>query len=110
MRQELVNFLQGHNYSCDAEIAPGQPFLLNAWHALGQMTTDVDSKLPQLLQAGVPTGVSKRIDFSGVWEPVASDADIEQELLVHREPWECTQMPRDHLGIDRQSFTRRASA
>ena len=68
VRQELVSFLQGRSCSCDscdAEITPGQPFLLNAWHALGQVTGDVDSKWPQLLEAGVPIGIFKRVDFSG---------------------------------------------
>lgn len=67
VRDELVSCFHGKS-TCDAEIASGWALLLNAWRVLGQMTADVDSnlKLPQLLQAGVPTNISQPICFSGV--------------------------------------------
>ena len=54
---------------------------------LAQFSGDVDCNLPQLLQAGVPTGIDEPITPSGVWEVISEDVAVDAELLVHYEPW-----------------------
>ena len=61
VQMELVQFLEAEGFKCDAKIEPHQPFLLDAWRAMSQLSGDVDSQLPKLLAAGVPTGILEPI-------------------------------------------------
>eukprot|EP00435_Cladocopium_sp_Y103_P036118 s3286_g9.t1 len=87
VRSELVDFLISHGYPCSTQIAPNQPFLLEAWAAMAQFTGDPDFTLPELLQAGVATGILEPIQPSGIWDPVLEEATSDPELSVHLEPW-----------------------
>ena len=53
----LVEFLYGNGFACNGDASPHQPFLLDAWGALAQLTDDIDAVLPAILSQGVPTGI-----------------------------------------------------
>ena len=58
--------------------------LIKCVEALARITGDIDSALPSLLKDEVPI---TPIPPSGVRDPIEVDHDIEQTLLIHREPW-----------------------
>ena len=91
VRSALCSFLQQQGFGCDVSVPPRQPFLLSLWGALAQLTGDIDSALPTILEAGVPTGILQPVPCSGVWEPaVLTDADDAEDLpglVRHLEPW-----------------------
>ena len=91
VRSALCSFLQQQGFGCDVSVPPRQPFLLSLWGALAQLTGDIDSALPTILEAGVPTGILQPVPCSGVWEPaVLTDADDAEDLpglVWHLEPW-----------------------
>ena len=92
LRSELVSFLHDQNLPCCDTVAPGQPFLLNCWAALGALTRDPDCSLPHLLQEGVATGIEGPIPPSGVWEQAETCENLSPELEVHRELWKSAQL------------------
>lgn len=91
VRSALCSFLQQQGFGCDVSVPPRQPFLLSLWRALVQLTGDIDSELPTILETGVPTGILQPVPCSGVWEPAvltdAGDADDLPDLVRHLEPW-----------------------
>ena len=60
-------FVQDFNIDPSTEIAQDQPFRLDSFTALNQITKDIDAKLPSLLQDGVFPGVQASIPPSQVW-------------------------------------------
>ena len=87
LRRELVSFLSAAGFPCSTEVREFQPFLLDAWRSLGQLTGDIDASLPSILEVGVPAGVVSPLETSGVWCPSDSPAADDEELSVHSEPW-----------------------
>ena len=91
LRRTLVKFLQDAGFPCSDHVEPFQPFLLDAWASLAQLTGDADACLPAVLAAGVPTGILEPIAASGIWDTcLYGDAvadDTETELVVHKESW-----------------------
>ena len=91
----FVEFLCGKGFACNGDASPHQPFLLDVWGALAQLTDDIDAVLPAILSQGVPTGILSPIEPSGVWEPVPVPEEVPRGLLVHREPWGSAQADLD---------------
>ena len=83
-QMELVQFLEAEGFKCDAKIEPHQPFLLDAWRAMSQLSGDVDSQLPKLLAAGVPTGSQSSRQVFG---QAPMEAEPEAQLQIHQVPW-----------------------
>ena len=86
VRSALCSFLQQQGLGCDVSVPPRQPFLLSLWRALAQLTGDIDSELPTILEPCI----LQPVPCSGVWEPAvltdADDADDLPDLVRHLEP------------------------
>lgn len=57
VRDSGVAFLQQAGYRVSAAVTPGQPFALDILRGLAELSEDMDSGLPSILEEGVPTGV-----------------------------------------------------
>ena len=74
LKSELAAFLRSKSRPGSVHVEPFQPFLLDCWEGLCQLTGDRDSCLPGLLRSGVATGVLEPIEASGVWQPLSDPA------------------------------------
>ena len=88
LRAALVDFLNDAGFPCTSQVAPHQPFLLEAWKALAQLLHDKDVNLPDTLSIGVSTGIETPIPASGIWDLVDLEANFDEaDLEVHTLPW-----------------------
>jgi hypothetical protein len=87
MQQDMVDFLERLGHQCSDVVSKGQPFTLKIWQAILDVMSDVDGKLPSILEKGVPTGIDSEIPASGVWRPRDAEDRPDLELLVHESPW-----------------------
>ena len=88
LRAALVDFLNDAGFPCTSQVAPHQPFPLEAWKALAQLLHDKDVNLPETLSIGVSTGIETPIPASGIWDLVDLEANFDEaDLEVHTLPW-----------------------
>jgi hypothetical protein len=88
VRQDLLEWLRTQGIAACVTIPEGQPFALNLWQGCMQSINDVDCKLMNILEEGVPLGIEEPIQPSGVWRPKAAGEEIaEEDLFVHESPW-----------------------
>ncbi len=92
-RRELKEMLQESGLHTAEGAAHGQPFHLDLLRAALVLMGDVDIKLVDFLEEGVPTGVFAKIAPSGVWR--------------QREPCEAPVEP-DWAGVTRPARTAAA--
>ena len=109
---ELFPFLQDlqecfPNQKFDPSILPFQPFRLDVFHQLLQLSPDPDTDIALLLKEGIPSGAFSPLQPIGLWGPNTKQKPEEPRLQICHENWSSANsepnMTRSLIGSWRRS-------